>query len=333
MHRITAFFSLLLMLCLTACMTAGNLKRENIQGLWKNAEGQFFLLEEGGALSLMRSGEAAGVSWSFDGTALTLLIQKSPDDDPEQKTLFLLKRGLFGLGFRDEHGNAVEWSRSYKKVDTLEGKLFYRERMMLPPDVLLQVQLLPLEGEAAVGQSMVHVDGRGELSFSVCYLEEDLDERARIDASIFYGGEPLFVTPESQVVELSGRASVLLHHAVPSQKKEVPLKGTYWRLAELGGILAESFADQPDPHLILGEKGEAAGSDGCNNFFMGWEAEEEHITFTPGGATLRLCPGGEEQARKMLQMFPSVKSWNIIGNKLELKSEDSVEAVFEAVEM
>lgn len=333
MHRITAFFSLLLMLCLTACMTAGGLKSENIQGLWKNEEGHFFLLEEGGALSLMRSGEAAGVSWSFDGTALTLLIQKSPDDDPEQKTLFLQKRGLFGLEFRDECGNAVEWSRSFKKVETFEGKLFYRERMMLPPDVLLQVQLIPLEGEGIAGQSMVHVDGRGELSFAVCYLEEDLGECARIEASVFYGGEPLFVTSECQPVDLSGRASILLHHAVPSQKKEVPLKGTYWRLAEIVGMPAESFSGQPDPHLILGEKGEAAGSDGCNNFFMEWEAEEERITFTPGGATLRICPDGDEQARKMLQMFSSVNSWKVTGNKLELRSEDSVEAVFEAVEM
>jgi hypothetical protein len=35
----------------------------------------------------------------------------------------------------------------------------------------------------------------------------------------------------------------------------------------------------------------------------------------------------------MLQMFPSVKSWNITGGQLELRSEDKVAAVFEAVEM
>ena len=134
-------------------------------------------------------------------------------------------------------------------------------------------------------------------------------------------------------VELDGRPSVLLHYAVPSQKEEIPLQGTYWRLKVLDGKPSENFADQPEAHLILLEKGEAAGSDGCNNFFMSWEISDERIVFTPGGATLRLCPKGEEQARRMLQMFPRVNGWKISDGKLELSSEDSVEAVFEAVEM
>ena len=66
---------------------------------------------------------------------------------------------------------------------------------------------------------------------------------------------------------------------------------------------------------------------------MGWESSDRSISFTPGGATLRLCPNGEEQARKMLQMFPSVETWNISGGQLELRTEDSIAAVFEAVEM
>ena len=84
---------------------------------------------------------------------------------------------------------------------------------------------------------------------------------------------------------------------------------------------------------FLRDKGQATGSDGCNNFFMNWEGEGENITFQPGGATLRLCPNGAEQAQKMLQMFPSVESWNISDGQLELRSEDKVTAVFEAVEM
>ena len=66
---------------------------------------------------------------------------------------------------------------------------------------------------------------------------------------------------------------------------------------------------------------------------MNWEGDGKSITFQPGGATLRLCPNGAEQAQKMFQMFPSVKSWNITDGQLELRSEDKVAAVFEAVEM
>ena len=255
-----------------------------------------------------------------------------PGEEPEEQKLFLQKRGLFGLEFRTEDGKSVAWSRSYKSVGLLEGTLFFRERMMLPPDVQVHVQLRTLEGEKIAGQSMVHADGHGELSFKVCYLKADFDEEALLHAAVFYGREPLFATPEHTTAALDSKPAVLLHHAVPSQKKDLPLQGTYWRLKELGGKPAESFEGQPEAHLILRE-GEASGSDGCNNFFMSWEASGKSIHFAPGGATLRLCPKGEEQAQNMLQMFPKVKEWSISGSELELRTEDSMTAVFEAVEM
>ena len=333
MTKITAFFSLLLIFCLSACMTAGEaMDTERLHGLWKNEKGQFFCLEENGTLCLPRNGSASGRSWDFDGAVLTLLTEKAPGEETSPQKLFLQKRGLWGLEFLDEEGKKVKWSRSFKKVEHLEGTLFFRERIMLPPEVTAAVRLLSEDGSVA-GQSISPISGREELAFRICFLASDLKDTAGIEASVFYGKEALFTAPEGSKVSLRERPSVLLHHAVPSKKQELPLKGTYWRLKELDGKPAESFADQPEAHLILREKGEATGSDGCNNFFMGWESSDGSISFTPGGATLRLCPNGEEQARKMLQMFPNVKAWNISGGQLELRSDEKLEAVFEAVEM
>ena len=333
MTKITAFFSLLLMFCLSACMTAGEaMDTERLYGLWQNEKGQFFCLEENGTLCLPRNGAASGLSWDFDGAVLTLLTAKAPGEEASPQKLFLQKRGLWGLEFLDEEGRKVKWSRSFKKAKHLEGTLFFRERIMLPPEVTLAVRLLAEDG-AVAGQSISLLSGREELAFRICFLASDLKDTAGIEASVFYGKEALFTAPEGSQVSLNERPSVLLHHAVPSREQELPLKGTYWRLKELDGKPAENFADQPEVHLILREKGEATGSDGCNNFFMGWESSDRNISFTPGGATLRLCPNGEEQARKMLQMFPAVKAWNISGGQLELRTEDSIAAVFEAVEM
>ena len=333
MTKITAFFSLLLMFCLSACMTAGEvMDAEKLHGLWKDEKGQFFCLEEGGTLCLPRNSTDSGMSWDFNGTVLTLLTAKAPGEEPAQQKLFLQKRGLWGLEFLDEEGKKVKWSRSFKKVEHLEGSLFFRERIMLPPEVAVSVRLLTEDGTVA-GQSISRLSGREELSFRIGFLSSDLKDTAGIEASVFYGKETLFTAPEGSKVSLTERPSVLLHHAVPSKKQELPLKGTYWRLKELDGKPADSFADQPEAHLILRDKGEATGSDGCNNFFMGWESSDGNILFTPGGATLRLCAKGEEQAQKMLQMLSSVNEWKITDGKLELCTEDSVAAVFEAVEM
>ena len=333
MTKITAFFSLLLMFCLSACMTTGeNMETERLHGLWQNEKGQYFCLEEDGLLCLPGNSPAVGTSWDFDGAVLTLQTAKTSGEDNAPQKLFLQKRGLWGLEFLDEEGRKVKWSRSFKQVKHLEGSLFFRERIMLPPEVTVSVRLLPEDGTVA-GQSVSLLSGREELTFRIGFLSSDLKDTAGIEASVFYGKEPLFATPEGSRVELNERPSVLLHHAVPIKEQATPLKGTYWRLKELDGKPAESFADQPEAHLILREKGEATGSDGCNNFFMGWESSDGSISFTPGGATLRLCPNGEEQARKMLQMFPNVKAWNISGGQLELRSDEKLEAVFEAVEM
>jgi heat shock protein HslJ len=333
MTKITAFFSLLLMLCLSACMTAGeNMETGRLHGLWQNEKGQFFHLEEDGSLSLLRNSSASGVSWDFDGTALTLTTVDAPGKEAAPQKLFLQKRGLWGLEFLDEEGKQVKWSRSFKQVKHLEGTLFFRERIMLPPEVNVGVRLLTKEG-AIAGQNASTLSGRAELKFRVCFLASDLEDNAALEASVFYGREPLFTAPSGTKVSLDGHPSVLLHHAVPNHEQELPLKGTYWRLKELDGKLVESFPGQPEAHLILREKGEAAGSDGCNNFFMGWEESDGNISFTPGGSTLRLCPEGEEQAQKMLQMFPLVNEWKISDGKLELCTEDSVAAIFEAVEM
>ena len=334
MSKITLIFSLVLMFCLSACMTAGEAtEADRLNGLWKDENGQFFYLEEGGRLGLPRNVEASGASWDYSDNILTLTTVKSPAVEPGSQVLMLQKRGLFSVEFLDAEGKKVKWSRSFKKVKSFEGTLFFRERMMLPPEVTVSVQLRRPDGGALVGQSIAVVSSHEELGFRVDYLKSDLKEKAVVEAAIFYGKEPLFSTPAGTEVALNERPAVLLHHAVPLQQKSVPLEGTYWRLKELNGTPAESFADQPEAHLILNEGGQATGSDGCNNFFMDWKKEDSQLTFLPGGATLRLCPNGEEQAQKMLQMFPAVKSWNIRDGQLELHSADKLEALLEAVEM
>ena len=333
MSKITAFLSFVLMFCLSACMTTGRaVDSEKLHGLWKDEQGQFFYLDESGRLSLFRNSERAGVAWNFDGTALTLETVDNPRVEAEQKKLIFQKRGVFSAYFLDETGAPVKWNRSFKEVKSFEGTLFFRERMMLPPEVTVSAQLKGKDG-VVIGQSISSASGHAELAFNVDYLASDLRRETIFEAAVYYGSEPLFASPEGTVVKLDERPAVLLHHAVPSQSKELALKDTYWRLKELDGKLTEYFADQPEAHLILREDGQATGSDGCNNFFMNWEGEGENITFHPGGATLRICLNGGEQAQKMLQMFPDVKSWNVIDGQLKLYSEDKVAAVFEAVEM
>ena len=174
MPKLTAFLSLVLMFCLSACMTTGRaVESEKLQGLWQDEQGQFLYLEESGRLSLLRNGERSGIAWDFNGTALTLETVESPGAEAERKTLFLQKRGMFSAHFLDESGKPVKWRRSFKSVKSLEGTLFFRERMMLPPEVTVSVQLKGKDG-VVVGQSIASSSGHAELAFCVDYLVSDL---------------------------------------------------------------------------------------------------------------------------------------------------------------
>ncbi|MBR3880663.1 MAG: META domain-containing protein [Mailhella sp.] len=303
---------------------------ETMSGLWVDQEGRLYALDADGVLGLPGQTDD-GVSWSFDGQALELRTLSAPGENETSKILTLRQKNLFSIEFSDGDGDLVVWKKSRKKVKRLEGTLFYRERMMLPPEVYVRVGLSSSCGGREY-HSLRLANGHDQLSFRLHYLAGAFEGSGLLSASVFYGKEPLFATQSPVRVELEGKPSVLLHHAVLCSEPS-SLVGTYWRLSELDGTPAEHFAQQPEAHLILKDKGQAVGSDGCNNFFMTWTEEEGKLTFTPGGATLRLCPNGEEQALRMHRMFPAVDSWQIKDATLELYSKGSVAAAFEAVDM
>lgn len=333
----TRIFSMLLLavftVCLTACMTAnGALKTDTMSGLWVDQQGRLYALDADGVLGLPGRSDRFGVSWDFDGQLLTLYTMETPEKPVHKAVLTFQKKNLFSLDFSDAEGQFVRLKKSFKSVKTLEGTLFYRERIMLPADVTVSASLSTVDG-GKTAASLRPANGQGQLSFRIHYVAEDFKKTGMLTAGIFYDGEPLFTVQEPVKVELSGKPSVLLHHAVPSEESSPELVGTYWRLKEVEGKAAEHFPDQPEAHLILKEKGQVTGSDGCNNFFMNWTGGDSSLTFTPGGATLRLCPAGEEQAQALYRVLPAVDSFRIKGTNLELLSRDSVKAVFEAVAM
>ena len=320
----------LLILSLTACMTArGAMDDTAMSGLWTDQQGRLYSLDADGVLGLPGWEDSFGADWSFRGDVLTLRTLNAPGKPLCETILTLQKKNLFSLDFRDEKGTLFRFKKSRKNVKRLDGTLFYRERILLPQDVTVCASLISPDGRRAASLRPAH--GQGQLSFRIHYLGSFFKKQAKLEACILYGSEPLFATTAPVAVDLDGEPSVLLHHAVPSDNAN--LVGTYWRLKEVNGKAAEHYPDQPEAHLILKDDGQATGSDGCNNFFMGWQASDESMTFTPGGATLRMCPHGSEQALSLYQMFSAVDAWKISGIELELYSGDKKTAVFEAVDM
>lgn len=484
----------------------------DISGVWVDEEGAIYCLDEDGSLGLPGQTALSGISWRLNRESLQLVSLDAPGSEPAVRTLTLKSSSSRSMNLLDRDGHQETWTRSNVKVGRLEGRLFYRERLALPPEFTLDVQLYPLRGGSRPLAMTLKPTRNGDLSFRVYYLSQTVTPDVRLSAALLLGAEVLFFTESDQEISLKSRPEVLLRQAEPGerqlaalkipahyrgkmphpQKGEVelfleahgmallrspeglalgtwlekernrvieiargeqpplrltrnseggdlalsgfydsrtltlspardmslpkdalflegelrrvdgktvfaecaslrdlpvdtsskgyaqlnalagkgdatvilegslrkgrldvqkvfqvlkggvcstgqyasaPLVGTYWRLRELHGKPVQAFPGQSEPHLIFADKGKASGSDGCNNFFMNWERSGQELDFSEGGATLRLCPHGEEQARDMHSMFSEVTSWNISGSKLELRSPKGVAAVFEAVDL
>ena len=499
-------------LLLAACVATSGTKSD-LSGVWVDEQERLYFLDEDGSLGLPGQATLSGVHWHVENGVLTLSFMDTPGGQVLEKKLVLKESRTGSLTFTDADGATVIWKKSRAKVGKLEGTLFFRERMALPPQVVVYVQLYPLHSSMPVGVSIAPAPGSGEIGFRVYYLEQITGKEVRLAAAILHSGETLFATQNDENLSLPSTPRILLYRTMPgehqlpplqtpasykgtlrvsgkestvhlyleagglalltqdgdrnqymgtwmekdrnrtieitrgalkpvtatreaggglllsglsSQRVELqpaelpwpskgfliegeirnqggkpvfsecnsqrdipllpsgkgyerlshimqetgnasvvlegrmqegaleasnvfvvkkggvcstenyasaPLLGTYWRMREINGKAVEQFPDQPEPHLILRDKGQASGSDGCNNFFMDWERKDQRLTFSGGGSTLRLCPQGEEQARAIQEMFPKVDEWNINGSMLEFRAKNNIIAVFEAVEM
>lgn len=511
--------------------------RDALVGVWQNAKGAHFCLDADGALGLPGQTARSGLSWSLQGDVLTLRTLDTPGGRPLEERLGVTRAGASRLELRAPDGTVLTWRKSRDAVGRLNGTVTYRERMALPPSVVVGAQLYLRGSDVPVASSLAVESGQGVLPFRVYYLVKDMGgaEEALLRATVSYETESLFATPSPVTVRLDQTPEVLLQRTMPGEGEPAPLavpaqfRGTagsadgtvtltlylepdglyllhtekssseeatvsagrwrqidrnhtvqlvhgadeplsaalrpagslllttpdaprgemelrptvqalpdhpfrvlgvfrmqdgrasltecgsgldfavktegadfpalrsaydrdvkkagepllvvcegtvrhragasprvgsgddshlleitrfvearpgktcaepyassplmqtYWRLITLNGQPARAFPDQAEPHLILRDGGQAAGSDGCNNFFMQWKSSGSSMSFEPGGSTLMMCPQGDEQARAFKETLAGVDAWSITGSVLELSKGGKPVATFEAV--
>lgn len=504
-------FSFLFFL-ITSCFNSSEIQK-NISGTWIDEQNHLYYLDKDGSLALPGQTSVSGIRWQWENDVLILETMNTAGTEIKERKLVLKHAGTRSLEFTDTDGSLTIWKKSRATIGKLEGSLFYRERIALPPEFVISVQLYPLHSSIPTSVAVTPSHEPRNLNFKIYYLEQTISNQMRVAASILNSGETLFSTKEDIIVSPHDTPSIMLYKNQPGEKQlsplippvsyegtlkkngnelsihlylekgglalltheedlnpsmgtwmekdrnrtieisrgtqkpvtatrgneefllleglspqaielkktnapwpdknifiegelrnvngaplfsecntqrdisllstgknydkltklslenntstvvlegrlqngsldasrlflvqkgglcsaeqyaSVPLLQTYWRLRELNGIQVKTFSDQPEPHLILRDKGQASGSDGCNNFFIGWKKENNSITFSAGGTTLRICPQGNEQAMDIHKMFAETDEWSINGSMLEFRSQNRLVAVFESVNM
>lgn len=232
-------------------------------------------------------------------------------------------------------GQNMSYTQDKDAIGFIQGSLFYRERMMLPPDATAII-LLEDTSRADAPSIVLSSIGLNEaqhtpLAFQIPYIKADIHRgnKYNLRACIISDGSLLFSTTNAYPVLRRPQdtrpvsVDLLLHrvhsdNALQENAYSTSLQNTYWALQSLRGEPITHFEGQPEPHLILSSDGKSAGSDGCNNFFGTFTSYKQRITLFPGGNTMMMCPQGDKQAAIFMSSLQEATAYTITDKTLEL---------------
>ncbi len=179
----------------------------------------------------------------------------------------------------------------------VRGSVFYRERMALPLDAVVDVWItdvsplilaVPVIAETTVLPAGRQVPIPFELRYDPSKIEPDHDYAVK--AVIRSAGRILFTTETPyRVISKANPIQVdlwLTRAAEGSEGETRGLVGTAWRLEDLGGA---GVLDRVEATLGFPEAGKIAGSGSCNRLFGTVQISGQTIKFGPLGSTRMSC--------------------------------------------
>ena len=204
---------------------------------------------------------------------------------------------------------------------TIEGSATYRERIAVPPDATLFVELqdvsladAPAVTLAAQRYALAGVPAQFELTYDDALIRDG--HRYSVRASISQGQRLLFTTDTSYPVLTNG-ADDAVDLILVQVQSEPSLDNTGWIVGTLNGAPVEA---ERRPELIFAQNGAFSGSGGCNRFTGQAEISGNQIDF-PGNmaATLMACPPPlDEVEREFLKALQTITSFARQGDALAL---------------
>jgi len=177
------------------------------------------------------------------------------------------------------------------------GTVAYRERMALPPDAVVQVQLSDVSMQDARAQVLSEITlspaGRQvPLPFELRYDPAKIQPRRRyaVRATIRGEGRLLFTTDTQVPVLTEGHPDkvdlMLVRVTSPEGGAPDQLWGTSWLLEDIGGA---GVIDYAQATLEFPEAGKVAGRGSCNRFFGRVQVTGRSIAVGPLGTTRMAC--------------------------------------------
>lgn len=183
----------------------------------------------------------------------------------------------------------------------LEGSVTYRQRIALPPEAQVVVQLVDVSIADAkslvLGAVTIKPEGQVPVDFRLTYDDAMVVERGRyaVQATIQHQGQVLFRTTQNFAAlnnDAPEKVDVMLEQ-MPSPQV-LDLTGQSWQVVMIEG---RWIRDAALPNMVFDADGRVAGSGGCNQFQGAYEATVTGLDFGPLISTRMACvdPVGQRE--------------------------------------
>lgn len=219
-------------------------------------------------------------------------------------------------------------------LNRLVGSVRYAERIALPPDATLTMELLDVSRMDARAERLARLalPTRGRqppLAFELPFHPDDLKPGRRylLRATLISGGELLFSGTQAIA---SANAEMNLTLRAARDITPPPLENTYWRLTEVAGQPARTLPGEREAHLLLLD-GRASGNGGCNKLMGSYTRSGEALAIGPLASTRMACPPElMAQEAALLDAYARTTGFRIEGESLALIRDNTVLARFAA---
>ncbi|RVD28248.1 MULTISPECIES: YbaY family lipoprotein [unclassified Mesorhizobium] len=211
---------------------------------------------------------------------------------------------------------------------TLQGEATYRERIALPPNAVLSVQLADVSladaPAAIIGERKVAPAGQVPIRFEISFDPQVIRPNMTyaLQARITVDDKLLFTTDTRHRVDpLSDRPqSIMLKIVASSDAPADALLGQSWLIEYIDGI---GVIAQPQATFRVGEAGKAGGKGPCNAYFATAKVDGEKIAISDIGSTYMACaPEVMAQEKALFEALAKAASYHIDAGKLIIADKD-----------
>lgn len=210
---------------------------------------------------------------------------------------------------------------------TLKGEVMYRERIALPPNAVLSVQLADMSladaPAAIIGERKVAPAGQVPIKFEISFDPQVVRPNMTyaLQARITVDDKLLFITDtRHQVDPLSDKPETIVLKMVAQDPTADTLLGQSWLVEYIDGI---GVITDPQATFRVDEGGKAGGKGPCNAYFATAKVDGEKIAISDIGSTYMACaPEVMAQEKALFEALAKAASYHIDAGKLIIADKD-----------